>query len=236
MRNTEPFILTGQLHDTTILHAVEEAGFLPVHLPLIDTKLISIPNEQLQRVLSCEWLLFTSQTAVHAFFDQVKTKLSHQFAVVGTKTERALARYGYAASFIPSTFSADCFIQEWNAQFEADVSIGFIKGNLAKPIMEQQLHARVHSLIAYETVPVLENGLQITAHSANYERLTLVFASPSAVRAYQQAGLPVLSNAVFCAIGHITKAAMHEAGLPVHVMPQKYTIEDVLKARMNWKE
>lgn len=233
---SEPFIVTGQLHDETLLKTIEQAGFQAVHLPLIETRPLTLSKIEIARITACDWLLFTSQTAVHAFFDQLETPFTGKFAVVGSKTEKALQSHGYEASFKPSVYSADVFVEEWNASQPNDCRVGFVKGNLAKPTIEQGLHSNVDFVVVYETTSVPQNVLTINDWIAQHHQVTLVFASPSAVRSYTQAGGSITDKVIFCAIGHITKKALEDAGMTVHVMPERYTLEDVVNARLHYKE
>lgn len=236
MSKREPFILTSQLHDRSFLQRVEQAGFEPVHSPLIGTNHRVLSAADLERIESCDWLIFTSQTAVHAYFSQVSKPTSQKIAVVGSKTEKAINSYGYKASFMPSTFSADVFVKEWNASPHANDTVAFLKGNLAKPTIETGLHSDVTGVCIYDTVTLPEHVETITTLIQNHPQVTLVFASPSAVDSYESAGGTVHKNVIYCAIGHITKRAMTDHGFPVHVMPSVYTLDALLEQRIHLEE
>lgn len=236
MSKREPFIITSQLHDRSFLHRVEQAGFEPVHAPLIGTNYRVHSTVDLEKIESCDWLVFTSQTAVHAYFSQVFKPTTQKIAVVGSKTEKSLNSYGYKASFMPSTFSADVFVKEWNASPHANDTVAFLKGNLAKPTIEEGLHSDVTAVCIYDTVTLPEHVETITNLIQNHPQLTLVFASPSAVEAYVAAGGTVQPNVIYCAIGHITKRAMTDHGFPVHVMPSVYTLDALLEQRIHLEE
>lgn len=230
------FILTNQLHDPEFLEKVETSGFRAVHYPLIETEAVEITEEDMKRLSACEWLLFTSQTAVHAFFKQISKPVTQKIAVVGSKTEKALQHYGYSASFIPSTFSADCFVTEWNAEQPAGIRIGFCKGNLAKSTIEDGLNAEVTAVIVYKTTSRAEHVEAITNVCQQYPNSTVVFASPSAVNVFNDSEGRITEDTIVCAIGHVTKQAIEDAGLPVHIMPSRYTLEDVLLERIHYEE
>lgn len=236
MHKQEPFVLTGQIHNPDILQFIEDAGFRAVHIPLIETRRCRLSPEELKEIVSKDWLLFTSQTAVHAFFEQVDEPLDNRFAVVGSKTQKALESYGYKASFVPTRYSADTFVEEWNATYNDRERLAFLKGNLAKNTIEDGLDADVTSYIVYETAALPDNVEKLVALSQQVEQMTVLFASPSAVEAFVQPRLTLQCRVVYCAIGHITRNAMEKAGLPVHVMPETYTLEEVVRRRMTMKE
>lgn len=236
MSKREPFILTSQLHDRSFLHRVEQAGFEPVHTPLIGTNHRVLGAVDLEKIESCNWLIFTSQTAVHAYFSQVSKPTTQKIAVVGSKTEKAINSYGYKASFMPSTFSADIFVKEWNASPHANDTVAFLKGNLAKPTIEEGLNSDVTAICIYDTVTLPEHVETIINLIHHHPQVTLAFASPSAVDAYVAAGGTVHNNVIFCAIGHITKRAMTDHGLPVHVVPSVYTLDALLEQRIHLEE
>lgn len=230
------FILTNQLHDPEFLEKVEASGFRAVHYPLIETEPVEMSQNDIDLLLQCDWLLFTSQTAVHSFFKQVSKPLTQKFAVVGTKTEQALNHYGYEASFIPSTFSADVFVKEWNAEQLPGIRVGFCKGNLAKPTIEEGLNAEVTAVIVYRTASWTEHVNAITELCEKESGSTLVFASPSGVNVFKEAGGRITEGTIVCAIGHVTKKALEDVGFPVHIMPKRYTLEDVLLERNYYEE
>ncbi|PJK17460.1 hypothetical protein CQS04_00825 [Chryseomicrobium excrementi] len=236
MSKREPFILTSQLHDRSFLQRVEQAGFEPVHAPLIGTNARKLSVADIEKIESCDWLVFTSQTAVHAYFSQVSKPTTQKIAVVGSKTEKAIHSYGYEASFMPSTFSADVFVKEWNAAPHANETVAFLKGNLAKPTIEEGLDSDVPAVCIYDTVTFPEHVETITDLIHRYPQVTLVFASPSAVNAYVAADGTVQTNVIYCAIGHITKRAMTGHGFPVHVMPSVYTLDALLEQRIHLEE
>lgn len=236
MSKREPFILTSQLHDRSFLQRVEQAGFEPVHSPLIGTNHRVLSAADLEKIDSCDWLVFTSQTAVHAYFSQVSKPTTQKIAVVGSKTEKAINRYGYKASFMPSTFSADVFVKEWNASTHANETVAFLKGNLAKLTIEEGLHSDVTAVCIYDTVTLPEHVETITKLIHHHSQVTLAFASPSAVEAYVAAGRGAEPHVIYCAIGHITKRAMTDHGFPVHVMPSVYTLDALLEQRIHLEE
>lgn len=236
MSKREPFILTSQLHDRSFLQRVEQAGFEPIHAPLIDTNHRVLSAAELDAIESCDWLVFTSQTAVHAYFSQLSRPSAQKIAVVGSKTEKAINSYSYKASFMPSTFSADVFVNEWNASPHANETVAFLKGNLAKSTLEEGLHTDVTAICIYDTVTLPEHVETITNLIYHHPQVTLVFASPSAIDAYVTAGGTVRNNVIYCAIGHITKRAMTDYGFPVHVMPSIYTLDALLEQRIYLEE
>lgn len=236
MSKREPFILTSQLHDRSFLQRVEQAGFEPVHAPLIGTNARKLTMADIEKIESCDWRIFTSQTAVHAYFSQLNRPTSQKIAAVGSKTEKAIRSYGYETSFIPSTFSADVFVKEWNASPHANESVAFLKGNLAKPTIEEGLHSDVTAICIYDTVTLPEHVGTITNLIQHHPQVTLVFASPSAVDAYVAAGRGAEPHVINCAIGHITKRAMTDHGFPVHVMPSVYTLDALLEQRIHLEE
>lgn len=236
MSKREPFILTSQLHDRSFLQRVEQAGFDPVHTPLIGTNHRALSAANFEKIDTCDWLIFTSQTAVHAYFSQVSKPTNQKIAVVGSKTEKAINSYGYEAAFMPSTYSADVFVKEWNASPHANESVAFLKGNLAKPTIEEGLHSDVTAICIYDTVTLSEHVETITDLIHHHPQVTLVFASPSAVNAYVVAGGGAKPNVLYCAIGHITKRAMTDHGFPVHVMPSVYTLDALLEQRIHLEE
>ena len=70
------------------------------------------------------------------------------------------------------------------------------------------------------------------------ENSTVLFASPSAVRVFEEGAVPVVGWKGYTvgAIGHVTEKALLEAGAEVDVKPEIYTLKELVKALARRKE
>lgn len=224
--------VTGTTKVQTIAKIVEEHGGEVAYFPLITTRVHEGEDRYyLERLPSYEWLIFTSQNAVQYFMEKLEglPKPTHiKVAAVGEKTKKALQQYGLQVDFMPSTYSADCFVREFPAQ-----SIGkdalFIRGKLAKSTIRDALHCDEWTV--YETCPLLTYVDAFIASLRKAKRPIVVFASPSAVDVYARYIVPAVDwcDVTIASIGHITTASLTDYGAHVAIQPTTYTMQAVVE-------
>ncbi|HEY4532236.1 MAG TPA: uroporphyrinogen-III synthase [Kurthia sp.] len=233
----ERIVLTGTSITKKAQSKIEALGGQAIHLPLIEVAEIqSTEDEQLlQQSQNKDWLIFTSQNAVHAFAnklqkyhlssDQWRTKI----AAVGSKTAEALEELGFSIHFMPTTFSADCMVIEFNEILHTSDQCMFMKGSMAKDTLKDGLHCHLAIWTIYETVICTRYVEEMKTLLSN-ERCTVVFASPSAVDTFAQYILPSINwnTLQVAAIGHITEARLSEYGARNIIQPSVYTMESVI--------
>ncbi|WP_432355799.1 uroporphyrinogen-III synthase [Sporosarcina sp. A2] len=217
---------------------VSELGGASVSLPLIRTeeRISSQDAERFQQAVRYDWLIFTSQSAVAAFeqkllrFNRKASEFTSKIAAVGDKTASALERIGFTVSFIPDVFSADVFVQQFNPEEEALRAL-FLKGNLAGTLISTELSLTVDDWTVYETLPETTSVERIVELVKTTDSVTVLFASPSAVSVFTEHVAPVIgwSGYTIGAIGHITERALRDVGAPVHVMPETYTLPELVR-------
>ena len=213
----EPIVFTGSKEPAEAVQAVENYGGKAIYLPLIETIVIESETPDLSPY---DWLIFTSRTSAEAF-GKLKLQVKCKIAAVGERTVATLLEYGYLVDFMPSVYSADRFVAEFPKQVK-DAKCLFVKGSLAKNTIAS-MPMQVDEWLIYETKLSLENAKQLIL----MKDAIIIFASPSAVAAYRQAG-GNWQHIRVAAIGHVTqKAIVHEGG-HVNFVPKKYTYLDVI--------
>lgn len=226
-------ILTGSNKIQTIVPFIEANGGCVKTFPLIEVREV-VSDEDEMRLVAChdyEWLIFTSQNGVEAFvaklvrFGLSPLTIQSKIAVVGERTADSLHQCGLDYHFMPTTFSADAFIQ----QFEGEGRVLFLRGSLAKSTIAAGIGADEWTV--YETVPCEKYIQAIHEALIGEAEPIVVFASPSAVEAYAQAIIPMLDwrFVKFATIGHITTQALAQYGVTPIVQPQKYTLKAVIE-------
>lgn len=113
-----------------------------------------------------------------------------------------------------------------------------VKGNLARPTLKEalvQLGADVTDLVVYET-KMNESGKEQLLDLLKKQALDVVtFTSSSTVESFMNMldGIEwrrLLAHCVIACIGPITKQTAEQFGLRVHICPEQYTIDDMIKA------
>lgn len=234
----ETVIFTSTKKSEEPFELVRHFGGKPVSLPLIRTseKLDKEDDLKLKQAQSYDWLIFTSQSAVAAF----STKLCRagmsaadfpvHVAAVGDKTAAALRRLGFRVDFIPDVFSADVFVLQFSPSGESLKAL-FVKGNLAGSLITDELPLQVEEWTVYETEPETASAEKIVTLAEQGGPLSILFASPSAVQVFSDYAAPRIGWAghTIGAIGHITERALTEAGGAADVMPDTYTLPELVR-------
>lgn len=240
----ETVIFTSTKKSEEPFDLVKRYGGNPISLPLIKTTVrsASYDETQLELATSYDWLIFTSQTAVSAFQQKMKrfNKEARTFnvkvAAVGDKTAHALERIGFRVDFIPQVFSADVFVKQFNPEGESLRAL-FIKGNLAGTLITTELSLTVDEWTIYETFPEISHADEIVQLVKTRPSVSILFASPSAVAVFKDHVVPAIAWTGYTigAIGHITERALQEAGASVAVMPEVYTLPELVQTLVESK-
>ncbi|CAM3108865.1 uroporphyrinogen-III synthase [Filibacter tadaridae] len=242
----ETVIFTGTLKSNDSFERVKGYGGLPVSLPLIQVAELHEPTDELRlkACLTYEWLIFTSQNAVEAFgaklqrYNMPAELLVSRIAAVGTRTAKALEKIGLVVDFIPSIFSADVFVKEFEANETISPRLLFLRGSMASGTIREELPFEVDEWTLYSTVQVTDSIDALVNLLHEKKQKTVLFASPSAVQAFAEKVLPHTGWNGFTvgAIGHVTENALIEKGATVHVRPDTYTLVDLVDKLAKRKE
>jgi uroporphyrinogen III methyltransferase/synthase len=167
------------------------------------------------------WVVATSANGVEAWIRAAGRAGSAcetaSWAVVGTATGAALARYGYQAAFVPSRSTAACLAAE--LPLGPGDRILVLRGQLATDALAGALRVRgaeVEDVVAYRTVeaPMSSRGL-LRAALAGGPLAAVVCTSGSTVRGLHALatadGLDVRGIPAVC-IGESTARVAREAG------------------------
>lgn len=213
----ETIVFTGSREPVEAVRHAQSLGAGTLYLPLVTT---SIRQSEKPDFNGYDWLIFTSRTSAQVFC-QLHEPVQAKIAAVGDQTAAVLQQHGYSLDFIPQIFSADYFIQEFPA-IAGNAKCLFIKGSLAKNTIAS-MPMQVDEWTVYDTVLNKGNAEKLVI----LEDIIILFASPSAVTAYRQAGGNWL-NIRTAAIGHVTKQAILANGGTVDFTPGKYTYIEVI--------
>lgn len=242
----ETVIFTGTPKSEDVFELVKRYGGTPVSLPLIQVAELVEQTDEL-RLTACpmyDWLIFTSQSAVAAFGAKlIRHGLSSQsipakIAAVGIRTAEALEKIGFTVDFIPTVFSADTFVKEFNPT-ETDIRrILFLRGSIAGVTIKEEIPFEVDEWTVYTTERAHDSIESLVKLVQQQQQLSVLFASPSAVEVFAEEVAPRTGWNGFTigAIGHVTEKALLEAGAVVHVRPDTYTLMDLVEKLAGRKE
>lgn len=231
----------GRKHAKPVASLVEELGGIPVEIPLIAFKPTLSHNtaaELNKTIHTYNWLIFTSNVTVETFLAHVDLNrdLVPKIAVIGEKTKEVLESKGIKVDFFPSKYVAEDFIEEFLPLVQKGERILIPKGNLARDAIAAALRKKeilVTELIVYETYMPEDSKVMLKDHLMAAQLDILLFTSPSTIDHFMDVVLKneLKENVGTCmigCIGPVTKARAEAYGLYVHVMPERYTVKDLL--------
>ena len=235
----ETVIFTGTPKSNEAPAFVEREGGTVYSYPLIQVRSIHEEDDEIhmKRCEQATWLIFTSQSSVASFrekmerLDRTASHFRGKIAAVGTKTAAALERLGFTVSFIPTIFSADVFVKQFAPTKEEQVDVVFLRGSLARSILRDGLPFTIKEWTIYETVAnesSIEPLIETLRHTTDP---TVLFASPSAVDVYAAHVTPHVpwERVTVAAIGHVTERALQRKGATVDIVPETYTMIDLVR-------
>jgi uroporphyrinogen-III synthase len=222
---------------------VKRNGGIPIEIPLIAFRPVQLSNE-LEAILSnlhtYDWIIFTSNVTVETFFSFIKEEEKENFpkvAVIGVRTKQVLEERGISVQFTPSKYVAEAFITDFIPQITPGTKVLLPKGNLARDIIATSLRkegAIVDEVIMYETYAPSESKNKLAELLNNQQLDILTFTSPSTVDHFMEIVqendlFDKLEHCLIACIGPVTCKKVAAAGLPVHISPDQYTVNDMIE-------
>ncbi|MCS0670981.1 uroporphyrinogen-III synthase [Cytobacillus firmus] len=233
-----------QAHSFSAL--IQSYGGIPVEIPLIAFEPLQ-DKEALfkahKRIQTYDWVIFTSATAVDAFFENLS--LGGPFpniAVIGEKTKKLLMDKGLKVQFMPRDYVAEGFVEDFLPFVEEGMKVLIPKGNLARDYIAASLSengADVDEIIVYETTFPRESIGLLKKQLSGKGLDILAFTSPSTVDhfigALKELGYQnAVKDSVVGCIGPVTRERAKAYGLRVHAVPEEYTVHSMLKSIISY--
>ncbi|MGB1253621.1 MAG: uroporphyrinogen-III synthase, partial [Candidatus Promineifilaceae bacterium] len=147
----------------------------------------------------------------------------------GPKTAAKLAEYGVIADLIPDQFVGERLVEALGDVAGKRILLPRAKQGRPKIVaMLRERGARVTEIALYDTVCPAPDFETRQAIEAGVDVVT--FASPSAVKGFVQSNFRLSTAPLFACIGPVTAISAENHTLPVHIMPEKYTIDALITA------
>lgn len=197
---------------------------------------------------SFTWIIFASANAVDYFMrgllanGDVRDLHGVRLCAVGPSTASRLHRYGIRVDLTPTEFRADALLDALRASGSLrGQRILLPRADIARDRLAEELResgAVVVEVVAYRTVP---GGTERSGEYDVYRMLldrqidAVTFASASAVRNFvtmigEEQAADLLKSTVVASIGPVTAEAAQQLGIHTSVMPERYTIPDLVDA------
>ncbi|WP_226646547.1 uroporphyrinogen-III synthase [Mesobacillus subterraneus] len=247
LQNKTVMIPRGKAHATSFSELVEKNGGVPVEIPLIAFQPVKTSEKLLKTLTDIhtyDWIIFTSNVTVETFYSFFRKGevLLPKIAVIGEKTKEILVEKGAKVDFVPGEYVAEGFIEEFLPHVQHGEKVLIPKGNLARDYISSALKEKgaiVDEIIIYETFLPEESRGKLVKMLTEETLDILTFTSPSTIdhfmKIVEEHNLgSKLEHCIVACIGPVSKRKAEQRGLKVHAMPEKYTVEEMLKSVANF--
>jgi uroporphyrinogen III methyltransferase/synthase len=194
-----------------------------------------------------DWLIFTSANAVDWFMERlltvsdVRELKGVRICTVGVSTGSRFSRYGIRVDLTPAEFRAEAIVETLAGAEEIRGRRFLIpRADIARDVLVEQLRAlggEVVDVIAYRTTldtdRVGEHDIYRMLLDREIDAVT--FTSASTARNFAQIlgreqAADLLRTTVVASIGPVTAEAAQQLDIATTVMPERYTIPDLVDA------
>jgi uroporphyrinogen III methyltransferase/synthase len=236
---------------TELIDMLEERGAeaIPAHAIRIAAPEDPAPlAEACRNAGSFDWIVFASANAVDSFMQglltngDVRDLHGVRLCTVGPSTASRLQRYGIRVDLTPAEFRTDALVQALTGSGSLkDQRILVPRADIARDRLAEELReagARVVDVVAYRTLPGgadRDGAHDVYRMLLDHQIDAVTFASASAVRNFvtmigQEQAADLLHSTVVASIGPVTAEAAQQLGIETAVMPERYTIPDLVDA------
>jgi uroporphyrinogen III methyltransferase/synthase len=234
-----------------LMELLEERGADAIAAPTIR---VTAPEDPaaLERAAAAaatyDWIIFASANAVDWFMSRllaagdVRDLKGVRIATVGPSTAARLQRYGVRVDLTPEEYRAESLVGALaDGASLKSARILLPRADIGRDVLAEQLRdagADVDDVIAYRTTLAQGTGegdRDIYRMLLDGEIDAVTFTSASTVRNFAQLhgrdqAADLLAGTVVACIGPVTAEAAQQLGIATTVMPDKYTIPDLVDA------
>lgn len=242
LQNKTVMIPRGKAHAKSFSELVAKVGGIPVEIPLIAFRPVAATEELheiINNIHTYDWIIFTSNVTVETLYSFIKKPVYFpKIAVIGDKTRQVLENRGVKVDFTPGHYVAEQFFEEFHSHIHKGSRVLIPKGNLARDYIASSLKnqgASVDEVVIYETY-LPDDSRDKLIHMLRTGSLDiLTFTSPSTIDHFMEIveGHQLQNQIEQCIVACIGPVSMRKAedwGLTVHAVPEKYTVEEMLKS------
>ncbi|HEV8498487.1 MAG TPA: uroporphyrinogen-III C-methyltransferase [Gemmatimonadaceae bacterium] len=199
-------------------------------------------RDALSRIADYSWAIFTSQNAVHVFWDALRADgrdaralANVRIAAVGPVTASALLDCGLAVDVAPDRFVAEALLDELRLRRDVrGARVLYVAAEGARETLHdglEELGATVDHIVAYRSVPDGSGAAELRRHLLDDSADLVTFTSASSVNAFvASVGADAARRVPAASIGPITSDAARSAGLEIVVEASESTMAGLVDA------
>ena len=200
-------------------------------------------DEAIGRIGDYNWIVFTSANGVEFFLKRLKEKCRDlrdlkdiRIATIGPATAAKLAALGLRVDLIPERYLSEGVVEAFAGFEMANRRVLLPRAEEARDVIPEGLRkmgALVDVATVYRTAPSDRDPAEVLEPLREGAIDVLTFTSPSTLTNFLRLmgkDFTLPPNVRIACIGPITAAAVRKAGLPVHIMEERYTVEGLVGA------
>ncbi|MFH1460637.1 MAG: uroporphyrinogen-III C-methyltransferase [Candidatus Omnitrophota bacterium] len=225
---------------------LQNQGAQVLSFPLIEmVKNKNTSNKTIvNKIKHCDWLVFTSKTAVNICFDALKSQgkdsrifRNCKIAVIGDQTKRLLQAYSIKADLVPRRFCMEGLIDKFKKINIKGKQIFIPHSKQARSLLIVELNkqgAIIDEVFIY-MVKKPKNAKRTTLKKViTGQKPTLItFTSSSCVHEFMKLlknEIKLLKQQKFAVIGPVTNQTLNDYGFKAKIIAQKFTEDGLVKA------
>jgi|WetSurSiteA1Bulk_404760.scaffolds.fasta_scaffold00851_1 uroporphyrinogen III methyltransferase / synthase len=209
------------------------------------------------------WIIFTSRNGVKFFFQRLFEKQRDirdlkgiRICAIGTKTAHEVEKFGIKVDLIPEEFRAEGLIEAFIpphpplnkggtgggvGQLLKGMRFLLPRAEVAREIFPEkvrELGGEIDVPVAYRTVKPESHGKRLRRFLKEGRISIATFTSAATFNNLQEMmgkdADQLLKGVAIAVIGPVTAKAVQKAGLQVHIMPEKATIDAMVESIVAW--
>ncbi len=215
-------------------------------------------DKSINKIESYDWLLLTSVNSVKFFFKRlfesdkdIRDLKGIKICAVGPKTASEIEKYGIKVDLIPDKFSAEGLIEAFkkegrrqkaegrskkNSELFKGIRFLFPRAKIAREILPAKIRehgGEMDVVTVYETVKPEIHGKRLKRFLKEGKISIVTFTSAATFNNFisimETDAHRLLKDILIAVIGPVTRKAVERSGLKVDIMPEKATIEGMVK-------
>jgi len=227
---------------------LEEYGAEVIEFPtikIVPPKSFDELDNAIDNISRYNWVIFTSVNGVKYFLERLGVKNKDfrelkgiKIATIGPATAGELKRLGIIVDLIPDEYRAEALVSFFEKGGASGLKILIPRARFAREILPDKLReigVEVDVVPAYETVKPEENVEKIEKLLRDENIDLITFTSSSTVINFvnffkKEEIKELLKGVKIASIGPITAKKAEEFSLTSHIIPEKFTIESLVKS------
>jgi uroporphyrinogen III methyltransferase / synthase len=200
---------------------------------------------------SYDWIVFTSANAVDHFMttllaaSDVRELKGVRICAIGPSTASRLSKYGIRVDLTPTEYRSEALIATMNTGGHLQgARVLLPRADIARELLAEELRASgavVTEVVAYRTVLATgdrDGDPDVYRMLLEGEIDAVTFTSASTVRNFVEIlghdqAVDLLRTTVVASIGPVTAEAAQQFDIATSVMPERYTVPDLVDALVN---